>query len=198
LSGHSLDDPLLATVWRERFATTPPWGIHSKNSVLVLRESGERPYSRSRDVNPNWTQISSLRRRLHDPPSQQPPQAFPRIASQPSREERYSPGDVLDAIPTPIIGTPDQNRLCTSYLERQNGTLRQWCKRLTRLTYAFTKKWEDLQAALALHFAFYNFYRIHGSLRVTPTMEVGITDHVRNIGELVRHGVTCPPFLVQG
>jgi hypothetical protein len=56
--------------------------------------------------------------------------------------------------------------------------LRQWCNRLTRLTYAFSKKWENLKAALALHFLYYNFVRIHGSLRVTHAMEAGITDHV--------------------
>jgi len=63
--------------------------------------------------------------------------------------------------------------------------LRQWCRRLTRLTYAFSKKKENLQAALALHFWFYNFARIHGSLRVTPAMEAGISDHVWSLNELV-------------
>ena len=62
--------------------------------------------------------------------------------------------------------------------------LRQWCKRLTRLTYAFSKKWENVQAALALHFAYYNFRRVHSSLRVTPAMEAGIADHIWRIGEL--------------
>jgi len=51
-------------------------------------------------------------------------------------------------------------RICTSHIERQNGSLRQWCKRLTRLTYAFSKKWENLRAVLALHFAYYNFCRL--------------------------------------
>ncbi|MBI4479078.1 MAG: IS1 family transposase [Acidobacteria bacterium] len=101
------------------------------------------------------------------------------------REERYSPGDVLDAIPTPIFGDPDPKRICTSHIERQNGTLRQWCKRLTRLTYAFSKKWDNLRAALALHFAYYNFCRIHGSLRVTPAMEAGLTDHAWDLAELI-------------
>jgi hypothetical protein len=69
--------------------------------------------------------------------------------------------------------------------ERQNGSLRQWCKRLTRLTYAFSKKWENLQSALALHFAFYNSCRVHGTLRVTPAMEAGIADHVWSLEELI-------------
>ncbi len=99
--------------------------------------------------------------------------------------ERYSPGEVIGTVSTPIIGSPDPARICTSHVERQNGTLRQWCKRLTRLTYAFSKKWENLQAALALHFAHYNFCRIHGTLRVTPAMEAGITDHIWSLGELI-------------
>ena len=99
--------------------------------------------------------------------------------------ERYSPGDVINAVPTPVSGNPDKSRICTSHVERQNGTLRQWCKRLTRLTYAFSKKWENLQAALALHFAYYNFCRIHGSLRITPAMEAGITEHVWDLSELI-------------
>ena len=76
-------------------------------------------------------------------------------------------------------------RASTSHVERQNGTLRQWCKRLTRLTYAFSKKWENLQAALALHFMYYNFCRIHRTLRVTPAMEAGITNSIWTLTELL-------------
>ena len=74
-----------------------------------------------------------------------------------------------------------------AHVERKNGSLCQWCKRLTRLTYAFSKKWETLQSARALHFAYYNFCRVHSSLRVTPAMEAGITGHVWTIGDLM-HG----------
>jgi hypothetical protein len=79
---------------------------------------------------------------------------------------------------------PDLDRAHTSHVERKNGSLRQWCKRLTRLTYAYSKKWEPLHAALALHFAYYNFCRVHRSLRVTPAMEAGITDHVWELRDL--------------
>ena len=109
-----------------------------------------------------------------------------KVYGQPEEgRERYSPAEVINAVPTPVIGSPDRERICTSNVERQNGTLRQWCKRLTRLTYAFSKKWENLRAALALHFAYYNFCRIHGTLRVTPAMEAGITDHIWNLNELI-------------
>jgi IS1 family transposase len=107
------------------------------------------------------------------------------VTKETGREARYSPGEVLETIKTAVLGEPDMASSCTSHVERANGTLRQWCKRLTRLTYAFSKKWDNLKAALALHFAHYNFCRIHGKLRVTPAMEAGITDHVWTIQDLI-------------
>jgi hypothetical protein len=85
-----------------------------------------------------------------------------------------------------VSGSPDLDPASTSHVERKNGTLRQWCKRLTRRTYAFSRKWDNLKAALALHFAHYNFCRVHGSLRITPAMEAGITDHVWDLAELLK------------
>lgn len=70
-------------------------------------------------------------------------------------------------------------------MERQNLTMRMQLRRLTRLTNGFSRKLENLKAAIALHFAYYNFCRIHSSLRVTPAMEAGLTDHVWTIGELL-------------
>jgi IS1 family transposase len=99
--------------------------------------------------------------------------------------ERYSPPKFVCVQKESISGNPDLNPASTSHVERKNGTLRQWCKRLTRLTYAFSKKWENLQAAIALHFWFYNFCRIHGSLRITPGMAAGVTDHVWTLEELL-------------
>lgn len=78
-----------------------------------------------------------------------------------------------------------RDRAGTSHVERKNGTLRQWCKRQTRLTYAFSRSWDNLRAALALHFAYYNLCRIHGSLRITPAMAAGIADHVWTLEELI-------------
>lgn len=101
------------------------------------------------------------------------------------KEHRYSPARVVRAIPTVIWGNPDDQRICTSHVERQNLTMRMQIRRLTRLTNAFSKKWENLKAALALHFAWYNFCRIHKSLRVTPAMEAGLTNHIRTIEELL-------------
>jgi transposase-like protein/IS1 family transposase len=104
---------------------------------------------------------------------------------EPGRE-RYSPASFVAVAKDAISGMPDLDRANTSHVERKNGSLRQWCKRLTRLTYAYSKKWEHLHAALALHFAYYNFCRVHRSLRVTPAMEAGITDHVWELRELLR------------
>jgi hypothetical protein len=76
-------------------------------------------------------------------------------------------------------------KVSTSYVERQNLTMRMALRRLTRLTNAFSKKWENFDKALALHFAYYNFCRVHQSLRVTPAMEAGLTNHIWSIAELL-------------
>jgi IS1 family transposase/transposase-like protein len=101
------------------------------------------------------------------------------------REARYSPSEVTEIKKKPVLGNPDMKRSCTSHIEQQNGSLRQWRKRLTRLTYAFSKKWENLQSALALHFAYYNFVRIHSALRVTPAMAAGVTDRTWTLEDLI-------------
>ena len=98
--------------------------------------------------------------------------------------ESYKPANFVAVQKDAVSGNPDLDRAGTSHIERKNGTLRQWCKRLTRLTYAFSRKWDNLKAALALHFAHYNFCRIHGSLRITPAMAAGITDRVWEISDL--------------
>jgi transposase-like protein/IS1 family transposase len=106
-------------------------------------------------------------------------------ATSPEGERRYSPPDVTGALPRPIMGDPDRKRICTSHVERQNLTMRMQIRRLTRLTNAFSKKWENLWAALCCHFAWYNFCRIHQTLRITPAMAAGITDHVWDLRELL-------------
>ena len=100
-------------------------------------------------------------------------------------EQRYSPAEVVDVVPLPRWGQPKLNRIYTSHVERQKLTMRMHIRRLTRLTNAFSKKWENLKAALALHFAWYNLCRIHSTLRATPAMEAGVTDHVWTLEDLV-------------
>lgn len=100
-------------------------------------------------------------------------------------EQRYSPAEVVDSVPVEIMGRPVADRICTSHIERQNLSVRMGMRRMTRLTNGFSKKWENLEAAYALWFAYYNFCRVHKTLRVTPAMEAGITDHVWTIAELI-------------
>jgi len=80
---------------------------------------------------------------------------------------------------------PDPRHISTSYVERQDLTIRMAIRRFTRLTNAFSKKLDNHKAACALHFAYYNFCRIHKSLRVTPAMEAGLTDHIWSVRELL-------------
>ena len=98
---------------------------------------------------------------------------------------RYSPARCLGTETKVKIGNPDPKHINTSYIERQNLTMRMQMRRLTRLTNAFSKKWENHWALLCLHFAYYNFVRIHRTLRVTPAMQAGITDRVWDISELL-------------
>lgn len=101
-------------------------------------------------------------------------------------QQRYSPAEVVDAEAIPRVGMPDFERICTSHVERQNLTMRMQIRRLTRLTNGFSKKWNNLKAAVALHFAWYNFVRVHSSLKVTPAMKAGLTNHAWSLQELLR------------
>lgn len=103
----------------------------------------------------------------------------------PEAEKRYSPPRCLGAEKTRIEGNPDPRYISTSFVERQNLTMRMGIRRFTRLTNAFSKKVENLQMAVALHFMYYNFARVHQTLRVTPAMEAGVADHVWSLGEIV-------------
>jgi IS1 family transposase len=93
-------------------------------------------------------------------------------------EKRYSPGRIIRITKKHILGNPDISKISTSYVERQNLTMRMQMRRLTRLTNAFSKKLYNLQCATALYFFHYNFMRIHQSLQVTPAMESKITNHL--------------------
>jgi hypothetical protein len=84
-----------------------------------------------------------------------------------------------------ISGTPDVSRITTSHIEKQNHTLRMHCRRLTRLTNAFSKKFENFEAAVALNFAYYNFVKTHKAIRMTPAMAAGIEKSHWTVDELV-------------
>jgi IS1 family transposase len=100
-------------------------------------------------------------------------------------ETRYSPARCIGCDMKVVSGNPDPKHVSTSYVERQNLSMRMSIRRFTRLTNAFSKKVENHAAAVALWFMYYNFCRVHQTLRVTPAMEAGISTHVWNIEELV-------------
>ena len=98
---------------------------------------------------------------------------------------RYSPAECIGAKKAPITGKPDLRHVSTSYVERSNLSIRMHMRRFTRLTNAFSKKVENLTAAVSLHFAHYNFERVHRTLRVTPAMEARVSDRLWSLDELV-------------
>lgn len=100
-------------------------------------------------------------------------------------EARYSPAECIGCRAIKIAGRPDPNDISTSHVERQNLTMRMCMRRFTRLTNGFSKKIDNHFWALALHYMHYNFCRIHKSLRVTPAMEAGVSDHVWSIEEII-------------
>jgi IS1 family transposase/transposase-like protein len=100
-------------------------------------------------------------------------------------EGRYSPAEVKSVEEVPVMGRPDRERICTSIIERSNLSLRMGLRRFTRLTNGFSKKWENHCAAVMLWYCWYNFGRVHKSLRTTPAMAAGIADHVWSVRDLL-------------
>jgi len=100
-------------------------------------------------------------------------------------ERRYSPAECMGAIKTPIQGNPDPAHISTSYAERNNLNVRMHSRRMTRLTNAFSKKMENHAHAMALHFLYYNFVRIHKTLKVPPAMAAGVTDRLWEVPDIV-------------
>ena len=100
-------------------------------------------------------------------------------------QRRYSPAKLVSVTKKAVAGNPDAALISTSYIERQNLTMRMHMRRLTRLTNGFSKKIENFRAAAGLHFGYYNFVRVHKSLRCTPAMAGGVTDHIWTVPELM-------------
>ncbi len=101
-------------------------------------------------------------------------------------DAKYSPGPIVETISKIRDGRPDPRHISTSYVERSNLSLRMHLRRFTRLTNAFSKTVKNLKDAVALYVAFYNFCRVHTTLRVTPAMQAGLTDHVWSLAELLQ------------
>jgi IS1 family transposase len=108
-------------------------------------------------------------------------------------ERRYSPAECVGTSTEVVRGVPEYQHVSTSYAERANLTLRMGCRRFTRLTNAFSKKVENHAWAVALHLMHYNFARIHKTLRITPAMAAGVTDHVWSLEEIAEFGKPVAP-----
>jgi IS1 family transposase len=104
--------------------------------------------------------------------------------SDKNNEKRYSPSRFISTVKQTIVGNPDSSLVSTSYVERQNLTMRMAMRRFTRLTNGFSKKIENHEYAVALHFMYYNFARIHKTLRVSPAMQAGVTNHLWSLEEI--------------
>jgi IS1 family transposase len=106
-------------------------------------------------------------------------------ASSESAKGRYSPAECTGIVKTPIEGKPDPKHISTSFIERQNLTMRMHNRRFTRLTNAFSKKVENHAYSVALHMMYYNFVKLHSKLRVTPAMAAGVTDRLWEVSDIV-------------
>jgi hypothetical protein len=104
----------------------------------------------------------------------------------PGGQRRYSPAECLGTRTAVVTGTPDPKHISTSFTERQNLTMRMSMRRFTRLTNAFSKKLDNHCHALALYFVWYNFVRIHKTLRVSPAMAAGLTDRLWDTADIVK------------
>jgi hypothetical protein len=107
------------------------------------------------------------------------------VSALASPDTRYSPPVCIGCDLKVVSGDPDPKHVSTSYVERQNLTMRMGMRRFTRLTNAFSKKVENHAAMVAIHFLYYNFGRIHKTLRVTPAMAAGVSNHVWSLEEMV-------------
>ena len=105
--------------------------------------------------------------------------------NDPAAEKRYSPAVCVEVKRTPVMGDPERKHISTSHVERQNLTMRMHMRRFTRLTNGFSKKIDNHMCAIALHFVYYNFVKVHKTLRVTPAMEAGLTKKPMSIEDLI-------------
>lgn len=187
-------DPTIGDVWT--------WvGMDSDTKVVISYRIGPRDFPEARAFMQDLA--SRLRHRVqlttdgHRPYFKAVREAFGHEVDyaqlvklygvEPKGDTRYSPTVCIGADKQPAIGFPEPDKISTSYIERQNLTMRMSMRRFTRLTNAFSKKVENLAAAVSLHFAFYNLCRPHTTLGkgITPAMAAGVTDHVWTLHDLI-------------
>jgi hypothetical protein len=111
-------------------------------------------------------------------------------------QRRYSPPDVMSVKRIPVAGNPVVDLISTSHVEKQNHTFQMHCRRLTHLTNAFSKKLENFKAAVALHYAYYNFVKSNIAIRCTPAMEAGIEKSIWTVSDLIESSEQYSPHVV--
>ena len=164
--------------------------------VLVLRRPlrpiGHHPHGRSRDRLSNRVQITTDGHKAYLEAVEGAfggdvdyAQLIKLYGATPGPAGRYSPADCVGIKKARVEGNPDPKHVSTSYVERQNLTMRMSMRRFTRLTNGFSKKLDNHMHALALYFVHYNFCRIHKSLRVTPAMQAGVTDRLWSLEDVI-------------
>jgi len=110
---------------------------------------------------------------------------FMKIYRNSQGEGRYSPGSIIEIKTKMVSGNPDPERMCTSHVERGNLSIRMGLRRFTRLTNAFSRKWENHEAMLGLYFAHWNWTQFHGTLKTTPAVAAGVANHQWTVRELI-------------
>jgi len=105
-------------------------------------------------------------------------------------QRKYSPAKIVSTRKEKVSGNPDMDRVCTSHTERANGTMRTFIKRMGRLTYCFSKLWDNHEAMLGLYFAHYNFVRVHNTLKTTPAVATGLAKRPWTVRELIEYTST--------
>jgi len=147
--------------------------VHRVNHKIMITTDGNATYRPAHLVTTDGqVDLAILKKVYRNPPEN-------------DSMRRYAPPTCTGVKLLKVIGDPDMTRVSTSYAERSNLTMRMSMRRFTRLTNGFSKKVANLKAAVALHFTYYNWVRIHQTLRVTPAMAAGLTDRLWDIGDLV-------------
>lgn len=147
---------------------------------VQITTDGHRAYLSAIDAQADW-EVDYARLIKHYGPAPDGP------------ERRYSPAECVGTSVQVVRGVPEYQHVNTSYAERANLTLRMGCRRFTRLTNAFSKKVENHAWAVSLHLMHYNFARIHKTLRITPAMAAGVSDHVWSLEEIAELGMPTAP-----
>ena len=205
------DDPEWGDVWTwvaidQDTKPVPSWAIVDRSAGMawhLFQDLRERLTGRMQlTTDGHNAYMEAVEGTFHGDVAMRAPELFNLRRDPAEDEKRYSPAKCLGATVHRVSGLPDPKRIGTSHVERQNLTVRMGMRRFTRLINAFSRKLENLAAAVSLHFMYYNFVRPHTSSREPPTrgppaMAVGVSDHVWKVEEIraLLHGASCRTYI---